>query len=645
MTNEDKVRFKVDDGRKLFSNAFIEINSNMNVIIGGKSSGKSLLLYHIAKTVDPIQVEEKMRTIAERGYDLSKYPEFDFEVHWKDRQVDSLKADAESKVRQITYIPQMYINHLAEEKGEQRLKELIESILNQNEDFQIFLENEKTKIQDANLKISATIDELFVLRENYSKISFDLKSIGDKTAIQANIDKIKRDIDELRKKAGFTPEENKLYEYLILRRESLRKRWDRYNLYLSTFKEYSIFINDLRQSATESFSQKMENLEYQLSDDQVGLRIAHSFTKSFVRETEQHFETLKGKYSQLENKVSAKIDKLILEIKKLDQALEPFLTKITNQNLLKKFNEDLVSEIQKQKQIDEREKEQREIGAKGKSVKQSLIDDYGNLFQMYKNIVLKLSAPELGKIGSDLELKSNLGFNTKAFMDGFGGLLDGRSNFKTSFGSCFNDKNEYEYSSTDHLNNIQEIFDKIWSSEKYGIKFKSGFDMKDACYKLFEDYFIFKYTIKQNNDDILSMSPGKRGLVLLQLILHLSNAIHPILIDQPEDNLDNRTIFNELNEFIKGKKIQRQIIIVTHNANLVVSTDSEQVIVANQQGQDQGKENKEYTFEYVSGALEYSFKDPNQNGILYKMGIREHVCDILEGGENAFKRRELKYGF
>jgi hypothetical protein len=436
-----------------------------------------------------------------------------------------------------------------------------------------------------------------------------------------------------------------LYENLISRRESLRKQLDRYKLYRDTFNGYSTFLDDLSQNADDSFSQKLGNLEYQLGDDQVGLRVADSFTKSFVKETSEHFETLKGKYAQLENSVSAKIEKLVRAIDRFDQALEPFLTKISNQNLLKKLNEDLVSEIQKQKLIEEREKEQREIGAKGKSVKQLLIDDYGNLFQLYKNIVLKLSEPTLGKIGNDLELKSELGFNTKAFMDGFGGLLDGRSNFKTSFGNCFNDKNEYEYSSTDHLQNIQGIFEKVWFSDKHGIKFKSGFDTKDACYKLFEDHFTFKYTIKQNNDDVLSMSPGKRGLVLLQLILHLSNAIHPILIDQPEDNLDNRTIFNELNEFIKAKKIQRQIIIVTHNANLVVSTDSEQVIVANQQGQDQGKENKEYIFEYVSGALEYSFKDHAQIGILYKMGIREHVCDILEGGENAFKRRELKYAF
>jgi len=88
----------------------------------------------------------------------------------------------------------------------------------------------------------------------------------------------------------------------------------------------------------------------------------------------------------------------------------------------------------------------------------------------------------------------------------------------------------------------------------------------------------------------------------------------------------------------------RQIILVTHNANLVVSTDSENIIVANQSGQQVGKDKRESVFEYVSGALEFSFVKPDENGILYQYGIREHVCDILEGGEDAFLKREQKYG-
>ncbi|MBI5022546.1 MAG: hypothetical protein HZB59_14015 [Ignavibacteriales bacterium] len=60
------------------------------------------------------------------------------------------------------------------------------------------------------------------------------------------------------------------------------------------------------------------------------------------------------------------------------------------------------------------------------------------------------------------------------------------------------------------------------------------------------------------------------------------------------------------------------------------------------------RENAEYRFQYVAGALESSFRLPESQpiqGILFSCGIREHVCDVLEGGELAFKKREEKYGF
>ncbi len=135
------------------------------------------------------------------------------------------------------------------------------------------------------------------------------------------------------------------------------------------------------------------------------------------------------------------------------------------------------------------------------------------------------------------------------------------------------------------------------------------------------------------------MSPGKKGIILFQLFLHMSSSQDPILIDQPEDNLDNRTVYQELNDFIKEKKLQRQIIIVSHNSNLVVSTDSENVIVAHQNASSDDRPK----FEYINGSLENTFKDDTAEHILEKQGIREHVCEILEGGVEAFKKREKKY--
>ncbi len=115
-------------------------------------------------------------------------------------------------------------------------------------------------------------------------------------------------------------------------------------------------------------------------------------------------------------------------------------------------------------------------------------------------------------------------------------------------------------------------------------------------------------------------------------------------MDQPEDSLDNRAIYNELVTYLKLKKKNRQIILVTHNANIVVNADSEEVIVANQHGND--SQNKDgIKFQYISGSLENTaLKNSTIDIVLKSQGIREHVCEILEGGTEAFGKREDKYG-
>ena len=141
------------------------------------------------------------------------------------------------------------------------------------------------------------------------------------------------------------------------------------------------------------------------------------------------------------------------------------------------------------------------------------------------------------------------------------------------------------------------------------------------------------------------MSEGKKAFIILMLLLDFSKKECPILIDQPEDDLDNRAIYNELVTYIKSKKKERQIIIVTHNSNIVIGADSELVIVSNQQGVNSPNKNNR-KFDYIFGSIEASMeKDNTISEILYSQGIRQHICEILEGGETAFKNREKKYGF
>lgn len=125
------------------------------------------------------------------------------------------------------------------------------------------------------------------------------------------------------------------------------------------------------------------------------------------------------------------------------------------------------------------------------------------------------------------------------------------------------------------------------------------------------------------------LSVGQRGTFYVCMKLATDPFGSPFIFDQPEDDLDNKFIMGELVPLFREIKKYRQVIIATHNANLVVNADAEQILVAS---------NEDEILSYISGSLENSSEQP-------PLGIRENVCDILEGGKTAFESRERKYGF
>lgn len=146
------------------------------------------------------------------------------------------------------------------------------------------------------------------------------------------------------------------------------------------------------------------------------------------------------------------------------------------------------------------------------------------------------------------------------------------------------------------------------------------------------EHVTVEYGLRYNGTELSALSPGQRGIILLVLYLELDRTdTRPLLIDQPEGNLDNSSIFDSLVPFLRRAKTKRQIILVTHNPNLVVGTDADQVIVATAEKQEGWQHPR---IVYRSGSLE------NAKG---KTSIRESVCRLLEGGRYAFQVRERKY--
>ena len=138
------------------------------------------------------------------------------------------------------------------------------------------------------------------------------------------------------------------------------------------------------------------------------------------------------------------------------------------------------------------------------------------------------------------------------------------------------------------------------------------------------DHIWIEYGIKYDRVDIRNLSPGTRGIVLVLLYLALDDADdRPLIIDQPEENLDPKSIYDELVPLFQAAKRERQVIMVTHNANLVVNTDADQIIIA-----DAGPQP-------VAGLPPITYR----SGGLDEASIRKIVCDTLEGGELAFRDR------
>lgn len=141
-----------------------------------------------------------------------------------------------------------------------------------------------------------------------------------------------------------------------------------------------------------------------------------------------------------------------------------------------------------------------------------------------------------------------------------------------------------------------------------------------------KEIFQIKIIDENGEIDINEGSPGQKSAAILAFILNSGE--NPLIIDQPEDDLDNSLIYSLVVKSIRKMKSKRQIIIVTHNPNIPVLGDAEGIIVLERN--NQGK---------------VTFRKGKKAGCIEEKLIREGICEIMEGGEDAFRKRERKYQY
>lgn len=607
---ENKYDYDVIDRIELNSantwHQIIYLNQNLNAIIGGRSTGKSTLLASLASSfnsVDDVDNKEYINQLRDSVH-----------VFWRDGQENSDKY--------IEYFPQNKISKVAEPHETDRL---LMDILLGKEDIKVEYDKHKSYLASKFSTIQTNVALYFEKRRLFTEKKQFIKSIGDEKGIRLEIAKLEKQRDEIQSK--LTDKKIILESYLkeaeeISKKQAIISLLTKESDALKAHQHDNFLIANRSITITELSAEHATSLAEAINKAQVNAN-AEVLTeiKKLLTTDEQLISSNKAEIVEIQSKPDYQEGKLIFEANKS-------LTDIIRQ--LEELNKKLALIIQETEAAKKIHEEIKDIGNNLITSHTAYLDAMNDIaFKMrlqYEDVVL--TSVIVLRSTLNQALSECISLRSAAMNELIERVVSGyKKQTKADIDTC-----------------LREILNMALRGE---IPFKSGYDAQSFMSRILsENWFTLSLNVEYDGDNLRDMSPGKRSFVVLKLLLDFSDKKCPILIDQPEDNLDNRAIYSDLVRYIRKKKRDRQIILVTHNPNIVVGADSEEVIIANQNGKNSPNENG-IKFQYLCGSLENSKERTGNESIpmLDRCGIREHVCDILEGGEHAFRDRENKYGF
>lgn len=523
-------------------NQTIPLNQNLNTIIGGRSTGKSTLLASMAAKFQKIKNDE--------NYDFIKGLSDNVHVFWR----DGLEADN----KEIEYFTQNEIANIISRRDSDKLfLEILTSLPNMREAYEKFKADEAAKFASIQAKVSL----FFEKRRQYNEKNAYVKTLGDKEGIKREIEKFAKERDTIQR--NLTDKKELLERFQIAAKELadlrtkevvMRQDLEILNL-LSSSNLLSINPSVSWLGLTEDISQKVsEEIQKVLAQSNSHLQ---DFVKDLISKEDNAFKALAREINEKQNASDYQEGKKIFaENKNLSHVMEQ-ISNLSKQILL----------INKESQILE------ELSKECKTIASDLLNEHLSYLDMMNSIasVLRIQHDNI-TLSAGYELKKDLEEKLNECIS-----LRSASMNALIVNVIF----QYQKKTKDSIKEcLKDLLNKALRGE---ITFKSGYDVQSFISMILSgNWFSLQYSVDYEGDNLSDMSPGKRSFVVLKLLLDFSDKKCPILIDQPEDNLDNRAIYNELVKYVREKKKERQIILVTHNPNIVVGADSEEVIVANQ---------------------------------------------------------------
>ncbi|MCT7597461.1 hypothetical protein QUR79_10705 [Arcobacter cryaerophilus gv. pseudocryaerophilus] len=652
----------------------IPLNSGLIAIIGNKGNGKSALADIIALSGNvKLPDGDWFSFLNKKRFKdkLSLASNFESKLTWLNNTIEIVNLNdtiPEESIEKVKYLPQKYIEKICNEDEynsfQNEINKVVFSHIKQEDRL------DKNNLYDL-IKIKTEVESNE--RENLLK---DLKQI-----LQDNEDlKVKYSDIELKKLENLLADKNqqikdhKLNKELIVVVSDPTVDQELQGEIKTKFEESRLIINQINNLQKElvdiqsllntesikkntieivtgeidilvlQFQKTMEEKQLKLKDSELEIDINSvlkiHYEKSILTRELEKVKKVISDNNELKNKKSQEINTLKENKTKLDSELsEPqkeyqdYLEKI---KLWESKNIELLNEkaiIEKEINFSKTELpiklEEHEL-AKAYVI-DKIYSTYERELEIFKELyspVLEFVLNEKEKLGST----SFVDFTTQIIMDK-NMLIDSLISFFDGRRQQFKEEDLKElvakYSDDIKLDNLKEMFIELLQvierNKPLNQQFKDGKQLADFYLELLGlKYLKVEYDILFDNKNIKQLSPGERGALLIIFYLLIDKGDIPLIIDQPEDNLDNESVFEYLVPYIKQAKQRRQIIIVTHNPNIAVVADAEQVIYTEL---DKANGNQ---IKYITGAIE-------------DKEINKQIVKVLEGTMPAFDNRTVKY--
>jgi len=666
--------------------ADLDLNHGLVSIIGNKGGGKSALA-DIIGLLGNSRNEEWFSFLNKNKFRKpvdGKADHFEAKLLWASKDMVSAnleEATNDTGVEAVKYIPQNFFEEICNELSEieesqfdKEIKKVIYSHVPKSERLRL-----TTLDQIIDVKTRETYQSIETLKEQIQKINKEYDQLEEKfnddnrKFLQNQLkeknkelkaftrSKPKEVIKPTQKDLKLSEQIDKLHaekEKIISDQKVTDENLSEIALSISTHNRLLQMLGNL-EKYIEGFTEEFNNI-----GDEVDFKFEKLFKYSINKQPlEEKISQLYNEKITAELKLSGEGDKsLSNKVKGIDKELKSLEQKLDKPQIdyqaylkaLKEWERGKKEIIGNKKTLGSIEYLKNEIGELDlipDKLKKLHAKRIGHAKNIYKGLMAVCEAykslykPVQDFIGSnpDIKDKTALSFDVSIINLGFqSDLFDWVSRGATGsfYGTNEGAKiaedlvSKYDFNVPGHsIDFIEDVLQHLSfdqkNPQKERINIKSQLKKGKSLVSLYDylfslEYLKPRYVLKMGEKELSELSPGERGTLLLVFYLLVDKDDIPLVIDQPEHNLDNQTVYGVLVPAIKKAKTSRQVIIVTHNPNLAVVCNSDQIIYASLNIKDN------HRLKYIAGAIE----NPEINKIM---------IDVLEGTWPAFDYRNNVY--